>query len=646
MEALPAYNAAQQSFTAAFGGVRDSLKQLQDTDAANWQQTKTNNTNAFMDQLRSIDTPEKFAEAQKTGLLDQLRSSYGAQVDSQAIGNAQDARLGILQDRAVKAGVYQDSQDERTQRGDRDAYESLIAQKRYPEAQAVLDKVTFLNEGKMAQAMATAQRTGVEQGQTDAAHGFKVAEAGRAEKMGPLQLEQARQAILNSIDGRATNAAQREEMGARSLLTRAEAEKKLRDGSPSKLLEERTKEVLLRGPLGAGLMGSASGSKEFSDELTKVVKDSTQRDDIVQNLQKYYSKGIVIGKTKEGKDIRIDLPVSLALEGIRSSSDNSLSPNFLGMSRRGDDFDNIIKAKLEDPNYMRELGAAYALQTGRDAPVWNSMLPKPTPDGAAAVSALDAALAASKKKTVSDGQVGIAPVVPALPSGSGEPLNRAVPTAKGSAVTSTEAFSLNNPTVPVKPLDTSKVVWGKAEQVIDAGVQSRKGKAMVLTVGQVTDGDTANLKQAGGKPDLVCRLDGMDARETTKTWKNPPDPGQPYGKEAVGALARLIENKEVSVTVTKAKDDYGRSICQIDVQGTNVTAEMVKAGAAYLTEKFYTEGPDTALRTGEREAYRVLQQAAERNKSGQFSMPTDLTPYEHRKAQKKLQEAYKRSNSQ
>lgn len=187
------------------------------------------------------------------------------------------------------------------------------------------------------------------------------------------------------------------------------------------------------------------------------------------------------------------------------------------------------------------------------------------------------------------------------------------------------------------------MVWGKAEQVVDAGVESRKGKAMVLTVGQVKDGDTATLKQGGGKPDLVCRLDGMDARETAKTWKNPPDPGQPYGDKATDALKRLIENKEVSVTVTKAKDDNGRSICQIDVQGKNVTAEMVKAGAAYLTERFYKDVPDSVLRAGEREAYRVFQQGAAANKTGMFAFPPEPSPYDYRKSRKKIEAAYKDS---
>lgn len=188
------------------------------------------------------------------------------------------------------------------------------------------------------------------------------------------------------------------------------------------------------------------------------------------------------------------------------------------------------------------------------------------------------------------------------------------------------------------------MVWGKAEQVVDAGVQSRKGKAMVLTVAKVVDGDTATMNGAGGKPGFECRLDGMDARETAKSWKNPPEPGQPYGKEAASALARLIENKEVSVTVTKAKDDYGRSICQIDVQGKNVTAEMIKSGAAYLTEHFYKDSPDSSQRAGERAAYKVFQQGAERDKTGMFAFPPEPSPYDYRKAQKVLKQAYDNNN--
>lgn len=155
MEALPAYAAAGNSFANMFGGLKESLKQFQDTDAANWQQTKLNNTNDYMDQLRSLDTPEKLAEAQKSGLLDTLRQGYGAQVDAQAVGAAQDARMGILQDRAVKAGVYQDTQAERAQRAVRDEFMTAVANKDFAKAQQIKDGGEYLNEGKWAQEIAT-----------------------------------------------------------------------------------------------------------------------------------------------------------------------------------------------------------------------------------------------------------------------------------------------------------------------------------------------------------------------------------------------------------------------------------------------------------------------------------------------------------
>ena len=192
-------------------------------------------------------------------------------------------------------------------------------------------------------------------------------------------------------------------------------------------------------------------------------------------------------------------------------------------------------------------------------------------------------------------------------------------------VTSTEGFSLGDPSVKAPPIDTSKVVWGKAEQVVKAGVDARKGNAVVLTVADVLDGDTVKLKDgaAQGISKGVCRVDGIDAQETSKSWKQPPEPGQPYGDAAKKELSRLIDQKEVSVTITKAKDAYGRSVCQIDLQGANVSAEMVKAGAAFLTEKYWKDSPESVQQVGQREALRVFQKEALSSGKGMGALPKE-----------------------
>lgn len=209
--------------------------------------------------------------------------------------------------------------------------------------------------------------------------------------------------------------------------------------------------------------------------------------------------------------------------------------------------------------------------------------------------------------------------------------------SKPSVVTSTEGFALGDPKAKTEPIDTSKVIWGKAEQVIKAGVDARKGNSMVLTVEKVLDGDTV---KAGG---LVCRLDGIDAQETAKPFLTPPQPGQAYGEAAKAELQRMIENKEVNITVTKSKDAYDRSVCQIDIQGKNVTAELVKAGAAMLTEKFWKDGPEGVQEVGQREALRVLQKGAQSSSKGIHGLPIQeqegALPYRNR--MKKIEAAYK-----
>lgn len=204
---------------------------------------------------------------------------------------------------------------------------------------------------------------------------------------------------------------------------------------------------------------------------------------------------------------------------------------------------------------------------------------------------------------------------------------------KPPAVTHTEGFSLGDPSKKAAPLDTSDVTWGKAEQVVKSGVDFRKGSALVLTVENIKDGDTVVLK--GGRKDgsnMVCRLDGIDAQETAKPWKTPPDPGQPYGEAAKTELMRLIDKREVNVTVTKSSDTYGREICQIDIQGNkNVNAEMVKAGAATLTERFWKDS-DTSQQTAQREALRTFQKNAIDKKLGSFGLPLaqQVDPRNHR----------------
>lgn len=106
------------------------------------------------------------------------------------------------------------------------------------------------------------------------------------------------------------------------------------------------------------------------------------------------------------------------------------------------------------------------------------------------------------------------------------------------------------------------------------------------------DGDTAYFDDPNnpdGKPTLACRLNRIEAPEVQHPAKDgrPAKAGQPYGEESRKTLQDMIMNKEVTVTVTKLKDKYGkRSVCEIEVNGENINQKMLEEGAAWVYRTF------------------------------------------------------------
>lgn len=99
--------AAQRSFLGAFDTVGNVLQQRQQMEDQNWQNTRTNNTNAFLDAIAKYRSPEELRAAQAAGgALDQLRQGFGNQIDANAIRGAADARVASLQQQAQQEVAY------------------------------------------------------------------------------------------------------------------------------------------------------------------------------------------------------------------------------------------------------------------------------------------------------------------------------------------------------------------------------------------------------------------------------------------------------------------------------------------------------------------------------------------------------------
>lgn len=110
----------------------------------------------------------------------------------------------------------------------------------------------------------------------------------------------------------------------------------------------------------------------------------------------------------------------------------------------------------------------------------------------------------------------------------------------------------------------------------DRGLASGTVEGLVV---EIVDGDTFTLLTPS-KEQVSIRVAEIDA----------PERGQPYGTRARQQLAALIFNKSVTIQV-QVVDNYGRLVGRPIVDEVDVSAEMVRAGAAWVY-RTYSEDVD------------------------------------------------------
>lgn len=168
-----------------------------------------------------------------------------------------------------------------------------------------------------------------------------------------------------------------------------------------------------------------------------------------------------------------------------------------------------------------------------------------------------------------------------------------------------------------KPVELPKVPMQQPVTVLKASgsnVQGATGKAIIT---YVVDGDTA---YAGN---VKCRIDGVDSPEIAHPEHGKPT-GEPYGQEAKATLEKMIKNREVTIRISKPTDgrsNYGRDVCQIEIEGKDVTMELLKAGAGQIYSRYGT--------TPERQAAQSDAQANKRGIWGMGTPPSNSEQFRH-----------------
>lgn len=298
---------AGNSLNTGFDKLGEVLKQRQDIASQNWDQQKVNNTQAFMDTLSKYRTPEEYQAALASGELDQQRQGYGAQIDPVAARAAEEARLGILQNRATAANAFTESQ--------RIAKEAPVLAG--IKAEALRDPVNaaamIADSGLSPQARAEAEATlrsltrentqdaqNVEKFSWDREdQGFQRKQADREEANAPL----AKQALEADIRARVAQADKTErenkaegEGGAKK---RAAAEEAYRKNSVYSQYD----------------LSHPDGKKAVMDHL-KSLTDPEDAAYVQNELSTLMRDGITVIDPKTNKPRTVAVPTSVALEGI------------------------------------------------------------------------------------------------------------------------------------------------------------------------------------------------------------------------------------------------------------------------------------------------------------------------------------------
>jgi endonuclease YncB( thermonuclease family) len=110
----------------------------------------------------------------------------------------------------------------------------------------------------------------------------------------------------------------------------------------------------------------------------------------------------------------------------------------------------------------------------------------------------------------------------------------------------------------------------------------------------IADGDTLTVLTSSNQQ-VKIRLAGIDT----------PEKAQPFGNKAKQALAALAFQKYVTVDV-ETKDRYGRSVGKITANGTDVNAELVKQGMAWVYRRYTNDQKLYALEADAKQAKRGL----------------------------------------
>lgn len=365
---------AQKTLSGMFTGFEDILTKRAAMENANWDQTKVNNTNAFLNATQEAKTPEEFA-AREAMLREQLKG-YGAQVDPMAARAALDGRMATLQQRGLATQQYTDQQAEVAGRSGVAGYDSAIsAIKTSADAQSLRESLGAATGAGAIDPRASA----VLMNKLRAAEDSRLVADRATTTFANQQAAEAQQvllrpkAILEAEDKLLDGPSRRALQEAQTANFKAEADVKAREALYGSKEEKQAQKDYFKAKHAASLMvngawDSTKGRKVIEDSLKAAGRSPGNVESLFDKVQTKYPNGIPTpvldadGKPT-GKFDYSPIPAELVLRAAGMTNTGFLSS---WASSFGGSVNDHLETLLENPGIKKELKDGYQAQLDYD----------------------------------------------------------------------------------------------------------------------------------------------------------------------------------------------------------------------------------------------------------------------------------------
>lgn len=334
---------AGANINGGFDTLKESLKQYQTGQEAQWKKGDTAATQDVLGKIYQAQTAGDFNTLSQSGALDQTVAANGAQIDRAAVNALRDGRMATMQQRELQGLKFGEDKLGYEQAG-ATAEGMAIAQRQDPVAFAAWQAANPANR-KMADVLGlnrtVSQSIQDQQIQNDTNLRGKNTDA-RAEALQPGLLLKQKSDLENDVVSRALHTAQ-----AQNFADDAAAK--------SKTKAEEAKRVELSAALKDNLYREGSLTPSSVADLAVLAKNNDiggkgsdaadKRAHLMARITKAANEGVertVMGQDGKPITVRVPVPLSVAKAALLSSTNTVLSWN----GGYADDFEDQLKKLL------------------------------------------------------------------------------------------------------------------------------------------------------------------------------------------------------------------------------------------------------------------------------------------------------------